>query len=504
MNEVDSVAQRYPQNDGRNLIDYVPIYLPCQILYLDALLIDRHPLPSPVEFILKAIQAGITIPEDIGNFLGFTDSYSIKLIEQMKNEEYIAGDINGNLKVLKRGSEALIQHGERTLKDKTIPVLWDTITESPIQGRPELFSDRDKSIDSVKIKFPAILKTPDISEINVSAIQSYRRAIRDVDEFFNNEDILRFVNTRKVLFRWREAIALIYENEKALPIVKLAINGQINELLSSQFAQKNGVKHLNINNQFLRKAGAIAVEDRYKKLFSNSNSTSIISLSQRRGVLKWRLKTMLERLEENASSDLTEQYRNLDAELKTIESNLLEIPVRPMSCIEMQLSLQDALDNVKNNLIITTTLPNIERFSANIIARLKATLARNVKILIYISDRLESSLSNPRLKTPASRLNDLQSQYSDRLQVNFLKQSPRPVYEICWDHMELAFSNDSVLGSRPDHGVPRGFKGYRISGDIVSQYVEKHLTFTEADIVRQIRTRQFKKNKQSIKPSHRR
>jgi hypothetical protein len=484
MIDADSVAQRHPENEGRALVDYLPVLLPCQLLLVDALLVDRRPLPTPIEFFLKAIKGGLTTTEQIGGFLGFTETYAAKLSDQLKNEEFIIEDISGHLSILRRGKEALDQDGDRIVIDRTITVLWDPVTETPIFGRPELL-DYKKVSGLLRVRFPGAQAGPTIEKLGVNSIQSYRRFVNDIDAAADREDILRLVAVRRAIHRYRFALLLLYENGKAPPIAKFAIENHIDEKLSSAFAQKNGISYLGIDAGFSRKAGVLAVEDRFKKLHIHAaQGTSIGAASQRKGVLRVNIAHLNLRFAEEPSENIRRQLEKRVAELESIEACLKNVPVRKLGAAEMPICLSDALVKAKTSVVVTTTNPSEDRFTEAVAETLERALERGVKVSIFIADRFEADSHTKVSGRPAvARLNDLGSRYGN-LRIDFLVHFPRPVYEVTCDGVELAFANDPCLGQRHET-QPRSFRGYHVYGmKVVSEYVGKHLTFGDADVLK--------------------
>ena len=484
----DSIAQRFPDNEGRALVDYIPVFLPCQILLVDALVIERHRISTPVEFVMKAIAAGIVNSEMVGDFLGLSKGYTTILIEQMKDDELIIGDGSGELVILPRGKEIMQGGGDRRIIDKGISILWDPISEQPIFSRPSLVSDHNKDTFPKRVRFPAILKTPKVDAFDISTVQSYRRYVNDIAIEDDREDLLRLVSVRRSIHRYREAIVLLYDSGR-LPIAKIAIDNLVDEGLSSAFAQKDGTNFLGIDSAFSRKAGAIAVDERLKRLAVKTAGADMRAVAQQRGILRLKIDAWKSRLEEEPSKQVNDQLQSGIAQLHEIERLLDGVAVRALNAAEMNLCLVDALTNSSRSIVMTTTIPNEFRFTRSVVTLMESALLRGVRISIYISDRPhdESTKSGRRSKSPLSRLNTL-SQSNASFQVAFLQQIQRPVFEILWDDSELAFSNDPPLGLRSDASIPRLFKGFKIADcAIVKNYVSRNMNFTDDDIVKNIK-----------------
>lgn len=487
---MDITAQQYPTCEGRPLVDYISVLLPCQILAVDALIVERRQLASPVEFVLKTCKAGIESPDDIGEFLGFNPRFTNLLIEQMKADEMIASEIDGRIRILRPGKEALDQNGDRVHLDKTIMVVWDPITESTLTKRQELLTERTKPSGSLRVRFPAILGKVSVGQLQVSAIQASRRAFRDIDAENDREDILRFVGIRRVLHRYRQAILLFYENGKAAPIIKIAVDDKIDESLSSAFAQKEGGQFIGADVRFLRRSGSVAVEERMRLLkVSSATGVSCDELSRKRALHNFMINSIRPRLaDSDASESLRSQMEKYISDLNEVEVQLSSIPVRPLAATEVTLCLKEALVKAVRFVTITTTGPTDERFSKEVIDGFDAALRRGVAITVYIADRIsDAAPSKTGRSTPLARLNELINRHAPLMSVKFLSIVARPVFEIYWDGEELVFANDPPLGSRQDANIPRVFRGFRLSGPkVVGKYVESHLTFASSDFIKHL------------------
>jgi len=441
--------------------------------------------------VLKTIEAGLDAPPEIAGFLGFGDRFLAMVIDQMKSDEMIAGGINGRVGLLRRGKEALKQNGDCIHIDKTIFTLWDPVTEGPIVGRQDLVSERTKQGHELRIRFPAVLKTPEAKNLDVKAIQAHRRASRELDAANDREDILRLVGVRRTLHKFRRCALLIYGDGKSAPIVKIAVDGQIDERLSSAFTLKDGAIHIGVDQKLYRRAGALAVDSRLRDLDVTASGKTYDDLSRRRAVLNWRINSILPRLaDDDAPDSVRAHVVQYGKELAEVEAGLADVPVRHIAAAEFPLCLKDALCHVKRELLVTTTVPNESRFTADIERSMEEALQRGVRIKMYIADRVDNSpraTSQAASMSPVARLNALAEKYRDRLEVRFLQVGVRPVFEIFWDDAYLVFANDSPLGLRSEPSIPRAFRGVQVANALAAQrYSAVHLSFQEGDFIKKI------------------
>ena len=128
--------------------------------------------------------------------------------------------------------------------DKTIHVLWDPIVEAPVTVRQEILSERARQASVLSLRFPSILRSPKLEQLDVKAIQAYRRSFREMGDSDDREDILRFLRVKKTFHRYRQGVLLFYESGGSTPTVKVAIEGNVDEQLSSSLNLKNVVQYI--------------------------------------------------------------------------------------------------------------------------------------------------------------------------------------------------------------------------------------------------------------------
>lgn len=503
MNEIDILAQQFHSYGDRSLADYFVAMLPCQILHMDTLIVEKRPLPTPTEFVLKAIKAGLNSQENIAKFLGLTQEYTDKLLTGLKLDDYIGFDEFGKLKLFRRALEALASDGERRSLDKTVSILWDPILATPIQQRIDLYTQNTAKQAGKIWELQRVFHAPDINSLNNGDIQNYLNSKQTPTNDREIYEILRIIAIKKTLIRFRQVTVLVYEKESSHPIFKIAYNGKIDDKLSDAIAQKDGAKLIGLDTSFSRKAGALAVNERYKKLpvlhtTEEQKKLDIATLARQRSILMFAIDALNNRISEEPSETLKTKLLTKEAEYADIEGVLKEVEIVPILPFDVPLALSSALESDGNVLSITTTTPNENHFTVSIQRQMKKALAGGMKINIYIAGRLEHDHNINNNKGHAlAALNQIANEYSN-LQVFFLKNQNRQVFEIYLEKSTLVFCNASPLGNRPEPFSPRAFRGFRISGKSqIDAYVKSHLSFSQDDLIKQIRNQKPNKKQAS-------
>lgn len=93
-------------------------------------------------------------------------------------------------------------------------------------------------------------------------------------------------------------------------------------------------------------------------------------------------------------------------------------------------------------------------------------------------------------------LNEMMNTYA-HLDVSFLKDTDRVVYEVKMDDVMLGVANEPPLGLRDREPLARLFSGYQISGaKAVQTYASNHLGAQALSVVGKIKVQASKQKKQ--------
>ncbi|MES2530745.1 MAG: hypothetical protein V4636_06900 [Pseudomonadota bacterium] len=240
---------------------------------------------------------------------------------------------------------------------------------------------------------------------------------------------------------------------------------------------------LGLDSLFNRRAGALAVDQRIKPLSILAGNTSLTDLLTLKSMLQLGI-AGLERQDTTAAAAKLDVKK---AELATVQHQLEQIPLRALLPFEVPQLVDYALQKAKRDVLITTTLPTDVRLTPMRLLLLDQALKRGVKVRILISDR---PLENEWLEGPGlllRKLNDMATIHAN-LDVSFLKEIDRVVFEVRTDDATLGVSNEPPLGLRSREPLARAFSGYQLSGaKAVQAYAQNHLTALALSVVGKIK-----------------
>lgn len=483
MSQFDELAQLYDNYEGQTLVDFFPLYLPCHIVFLDAVTIEHRTLPAISEFALRAISTKLTNAEEIAGLLGLSMSYARSVLTGLENDEFIGQDAFGRYKLQRRALEVLAAGEDLVPVDRRLTIAWDPIAKRVLPRTP-MYTPGRIAEGAVVAPVAGGYSQVAVSDIDLKSLKESRAA--DRENAGNEEakfDVIRLTQVHKILMRLRETLGLVYRSAQGEVLLRIVVDGRVDDELSAICAQKSLPKNIGVDKATMQRTGVAAVKKRYGNLNGGggeaSNGVSLEQLTRARAMLRFKIDGLNRRLAEGPNSSVFEKQKNALLELEVLESKLEKLPVVPLRCYEVRRFLLDALGSAKATLTISTSLPAESQVDAVLLQAIKAALIRGVRVHLLIAGRME-------MKNGAmARLNRLSER--DGLEVDFLATVARPVFEIILDSSCLLFANESPLGLRPAPPMPREFAGYLVSDSrMVGEYVKSHLTFGKEDFVKRV------------------
>lgn len=490
MTRDDSIAEKLQQYDGQALADYLPVALPCYLLQVDAVVIERRKLMPVEEYLLRAIDAGLVVRDEAARFLGLSGRYADQLIEQLDDQEYVAVVDDDTVRIRPKGREVLALECERRPAERSISVVWDPVKEAPLTSWFDLLGQAEVRRETRLVVVPRSLRLPQPEEIPIGDIQASRRTGRIADRE-NAEEIVRFLEIRRRTLRYRQGTLLAYSTgDSRPPLIKIALEGLIDEDYSQAFARHGLPAKVGIDHQFSRRQGVAGVRQRVQALGGRTETLgSYGELIRRRSVLRLGLEVLERQQEEEQSPERASRIAERLKALAEVEEGLATWPIRQLMPFEIPQIMQSALETAKLRILVTTTMPNETRFSNSVAALLEGALRRGVTVAILIAGRPRLDWEDRQVRqwSPIRELNALARKYRN-LQVGFLKDLAKNVFEVSVDDELLAISNEPSLGSRAREPLSRCFSGYLLLNQSqIRSYVASHLQGDKVAVIEKLR-----------------
>jgi hypothetical protein len=477
MIQSDLTADRFAVYEGFRLADYRAVAVPYYVLYVQGILLERRALPPTTEFIFRAIESGITQVSDICKLLGLGLAFTTKLIGELEDDCYIQGRADGGLELCVRGKDLLDACYELIPEEQEVPILWNPIQRVPAKFVEELVREADVKREGVMLIQAHPMRPPNVNEISIHHVQAVWKQ-RFVDGQESKKEIIRLRNVVKRVLRFRPSVALVYVADKGADTrVKFAFDGVIDEEFSSAFASQNGPKRHGISEEFSKKTVAPALKQRLATISNSGTATSeYLQLIARRSALRIGVLGLEHRLIEEKSEFLLKKLAEKKSELDALEGSIQAAPVRQLFPFEIAQVLGKAIDAVRKELVITTTLPIALRCGGELIQRMHGACNRGIKIKIFISDRKTAVAGGQSLGGGALHELNRVAEKTSNLSVKFLAERTRAFFEILQDREFLAVSNEPPLGVRDIRITFRPFVGVAVSNATdISRYIEAFL-----------------------------
>ena len=474
MIEFDAVAEQQQNMDGMPLIDYLPIGLPIYLMSVDSLVAEKRNLMPVEEFILKAVQAGVRSSADVVGLLGLGGEYGAKVIESLSEDEYLAK--TPHLALRPKGVAVLSEAGERHIYEKTLSLAWNPLTQSLVKTRLTLEPGRAIVLERMVRLAPPSTRLPALMDLPLEQLPGNQ--LRD------GEQVIRYLSVLRRTLRYIPAVLLLYARGKGTePLARVAIDGVIDHPSSDAIAKYEMLPRLGLDSLFNRRSGAIAVDQRIKPLNILPGNGSLADLLTLKSTIQLGIAGL-------GRQDSTAAAAKLDAkkaELATVQQQLEQIPVRSLLPFEVPQLVDYAFQRAKRDVLITTALPVEARLTPVRLLLLDQALRRGIKVRILISDR---PAEDEWLKGPGlllRKLNDMANIHAN-LDVSFLKDTDRAVFEVRTDDATLGVSNEPPLGLRSREPLARAFSGYQLSGaKPVLAYAHNYLTAQALSVVGKIK-----------------
>ncbi len=249
----DATAQKFAHDrPGFRLVDYAEVGLPIYRIRIQAVLLRYKKIPPIEEFILKALNSGLTSAEDISEFLGLElIIINAGLAELLRTDNISlsapAGSRMQELALTKKGKSTL-QEAELVMpEERTLEIEFDGLLRKPFFLSPVLYHLKPRELKDEGRKeippFPA--KRPEVENLDLQEVGNVIRQQGDAADHKKELLAIKAIDYRQRLFM--PAVALVYKANSGSEIqVAFVLDGRITEDHEIAFAQAGGPKKIGI------------------------------------------------------------------------------------------------------------------------------------------------------------------------------------------------------------------------------------------------------------------
>jgi hypothetical protein len=388
----EDIARRHAMRPGFRLVDYAEVGLPIYRLFLEAFFLAKKQVPPVAEFVLKAIDAGLKSPEEIGVFLGLeapivNDAFATLV---QTDDIYLAAPPGSRTQVL-----SLTPKGRQTLEgaklvvpeERSITIDFDGLLRRPIPYQGWLLKSRELKDAGIKEIPPFPQKRPEAGDLKVREIKDVLRQSGGALESARELLGVKAVERRELFFQ--PALALVYKAKDSDDVqVAFAIGGRLNFEHEEAFARSNGPKKVGIIQAVSASVVAEPIPDQSPPDLPVLEATDeqVEALKQ----LTSKAQAELEDARQAAGAAVSAEDRKKAEErlcaaseqLSRAKIQLDTFPVRGLDVYEHPALLERALRESRERLMIISPWITPEVVNDTFISNLERLLARKVSVYI--------------------------------------------------------------------------------------------------------------------------
>ena len=398
--------RRYDNRTGFDLVSCREVGLPVYKITVQALTQLRKPIPPIEEYVLKAINAGLSSQEDIGGFLGLEPPIIRDAMINLRMSEdidLIAPD-DTLMQVWK-----LTKKGEGTLRDakiivpeeRTFDINFDGLLRHPRwYGRLEFRLLKQKDLrgkDIIEIE-PSLKKPPELSDLKLKDVDAIIRQVEGASKAKVKQErdllALKAIERRQRFFQ--PVSILIYKAKDSDDVqVAFAIDGVLSNEHEAAFARSNGVKKLKILETIQESAPRKLAEEVLGREFVAQNPIPDIAVVKEKVLtaqaeLQAQIETTRNRIEETNNDEekrllnqqLQEASQRIEELENQLESALASLPIRFLEVYEHRPLLEQALKDSKERLMIISPWIRASSVDKRFIQQFENLLKRRVEVFI--------------------------------------------------------------------------------------------------------------------------
>ena len=390
--------RRYDTRTGFDLVSCREVGLPVYKITVQALTQLRKPIPPIEEYVLKAINAGLSSEADIGGLLGLEPPIIRDAMINLRMSEdidLIAPD-DSLMQVWK-----LTKKGEGTLRDakiivpeeRTFDINFDGLLRHPHwYGRLEFRllkpkDLRDKNIIEIE---PSPKKPPELSDLKLKDVDAIIRQIEGASKAKVKQDRdlqrLKAIERRQRFFQ--PASILIYKAKDTDDVqVAFAIDGVLSNEHEAAFARSNGIKKLKILETIKESAPRkLAEEVLGNEFVAQAPLQEIEALKEEVSSAQAKIdtaRTSVEQAETDEEKAALEQIIiEQQRQIEQLKIQLNSFPIRFLEVYEHRPLLEEALKDSKERLMIISPWIRASSVDKRFLQQFENLLKRGVEVFI--------------------------------------------------------------------------------------------------------------------------
>lgn len=394
----ENVAGRYDNRPGFDLVSCREVGLPVYKITVRALTQIRKPIPPIEEYILKAIDAGLSSEEEIGGFLGLELPILREAMTNLRVSEDIdliapAGEAVQVWRLTKKGERSLAEAGSIVPEERTFTIDFDGLLrkvhwygrlESRLLKPQELRSRGTIEIPPFPAKFPELsdIGLADVDDV-ISQIEKSRSKQRPEEREFL---ALKAIERRQRVFQ--KAFALVYQAKDSDAVqVAFAIDGIISNDHERAFARADGAKKMRIVEGIRASSASKLVRQILgSELVDIAPLKEAETLKSQEVTVRAEVEATRQSLEKADSQEekerLKQQLQKAQRQIEELKARQASAPVRWLGVYEHRPLLEKALLDSQKRLLIISPWIRANATNKWLLKKLEDLLKCGVKVSI--------------------------------------------------------------------------------------------------------------------------
>lgn len=374
----EEVAALFDDRAGYRLVDFEEVGLPVYRLTSIVLTLQAKHYPAIDEFVLRAINAGLTSVDEVAGFLGVDERIvEVTASGLIREDELVVGEA-GVLALTRKSLDVLAGETPLRPKEQSLVFHYDGLTRRPLNSidirllAPRELRDRGiREIRSFPPRKPEPLEI-DADEVQKVLVAGARRA----------EEPLRILQVQAVTrgaALFMPAVMLIYRHEGTDDVrVAFAIDGRLSDEHERKFLEAGGPDRIGVVQAVLSSPAKPRLAEIIGTALADTVNAAIdptigpSASARREAIARFKAETAKAR-------GLPPPPEEVDPQ-EPGSSN--PEPVRPVPVYEHPKLLDDALASARKRIVIVSPWITDQVADANFIRRLRLCIQRGVKVHI--------------------------------------------------------------------------------------------------------------------------
>jgi PLD-like domain len=360
---IEDTVRKHNSRTGFRIADYGEVGIPVWVLSVQAITLVHTKISAIEEFVLKALEAGVTEEPDISEFLGLERSIVRSALASLINSDDVTvgaapGQKNQTIRITAKGKKTVASAATIIPEEQTFTVYFDGVLRKVVwYASFDLIKRRDLR-ETGCLEIPASPGgRPTVADLpieNVRRVVGSKLRTRQV-----KRDLLAIKSVRTIDNRFLPAVAIVYKSEDGTLESQIAfsIDGKLSDAHETAFSLASGAERLRIEQTLKESEKELAEVLKVKQERVTSDSQKLVNSLTEKAIA---VKSIIENAEREIELSESEEQKQVakaqlveaQQQLQSATSELGQLPVRFLYVYDHPVVLQDALGAATERLLI--------------------------------------------------------------------------------------------------------------------------------------------------------